>query len=152
MMSGWLRLNQKELDKGTPKKINGVEVVVFLSPYDIPDAVRGDFDESLNRFVIRFKYVGGTEEPNEPVERESHDEHVTLVVGRHSHRLYRVEIDVVSLGANEIVLDVVSHDLDEAIDWLAKKRERPRNRGRYDVAKMAISERKDELFRDLATK
>jgi hypothetical protein len=151
MMSGWLSLKQNELDKGTPRNINGVEVVVFLSPYDIPEGVRGDFDESLNRFVIRFKYVGGPEEPNEPVERESHDDHVTLVVGRHSHRLYRVEIDVMRLGANGIVLKV-AQDLNEAIDWLSEKRQRPSNRGRYDVAKMAISERRDDLFRELAAK
>ena len=151
MMSGWLRLNQSELNKGTPKKINGVEVVVFLSPYDIPEGVRGDFDESLKRFVIRFKYLGGPEKPNEPLEQVSQDDHVTLAVGRNSHRLYRVEIDVMSLGADEIVLKV-AEDLDEAIDWLSEKRHRPSNRGRYDVAKMAISERKDELFRELATK
>lgn len=148
-MSGWLELEQDKLDEGTQREIRGVEVMVFLSPYDIPEAVRGSFDKSIDRFVIEFKYLGGPEEPNEPLDKESQDKHVVLAVGRHSHRLYRIEVDVVSLGVEAVGLHVLEDEMDGAIDWLSDQRERPGNRGHYEIVKKAISEHSTELFRDL---
>jgi hypothetical protein len=147
-MPGWLKLDPRKLERERKEEVSGARVVVFLSPYDTPEAVRGFFDKALNRFVIQFKYLGCSEEPDEPLDTESHDQHICLRVGRHSHRLYKVEIDVEQLGVSAVGLDVLQQ-VDDAIDWLDSERRRPSNRGRYGVTKQAISDRKDDLLSEL---
>lgn len=147
-MSEWLKLDRRTLNKPSRKSIRGADVTVFLSPYDVPEAVRGDVDEATGRFVIQLKYLGNPATPNEPLDTESEEGPLVLKVGRHSHRLYRVELDLAALGVDQVQVRFFQ-ELDEAINRLSSRRRRPQNRGHYDVAQQALSERGSDLLREL---
>lgn len=147
-MSTWLRLNRHKMNRPLRRRIKGAEVTVFLSPYDVPEAVRGGVDMSTGRFTIQFKYLGCSEDPDEPLDAEAEDGPVVLRVGRNSHRLYRIELDTESLGVDRVEIRVLKA-VDDAIDDLSKRRQRPPNRGRYDVTRQALVERGHDLVREL---
>lgn len=147
-MMEWLRLNRHNLNKPSRKSIRGAEVIVFMSPYDIPEAVRAGVDAATGRLVIQFKYSAGSEDPDEPLDTESKAGPVRLMVGRHSHRLYRVELDAVRLNVDQVEVHVLQK-VDEAIDRLSENRRRPPNRGHYGVARKVIAERGGDLLKEL---
>lgn len=95
-MDGWLRL--KNILEATGKaEPPGVLFNVVVSPYDVPEAVRG-FKVPGGRFRIEFRYIDG-EEPGRQVPL---DGHVTVTEGRHSHRLLALEVDVAAIGARSV--------------------------------------------------
>jgi hypothetical protein len=143
-MSDWLTLNPAALNKARHEQIRGVEVQVLLSPYDVPEAVRGYYDRHIRRFVIEFRYISG----DESLIPDAQDEHITLKIGRNSHRLYRIEIDVDRLKAPAVALKLV-HAVDQAIDRLVQRSRRSPREGNYEVAKEVILERGNELFQSL---
>lgn len=77
----------------------GVSIKVSLSPFDVPDAVRGNYDERLKRFIIEFRYI-----QDEPWARMDAGEHVAFRIGRTSHRLYGIELDADGLNVEEVSL------------------------------------------------
>ncbi|MCE9637556.1 MAG: hypothetical protein K8T90_17795 [Planctomycetes bacterium] len=105
----WIRLDQRRYGASETEDRSGVEFHLVVSPYDLPDAVRGFFDRERKRFIIEFKYIS----PEETTESRV-DAHVSVHTGRRSRRLYRIDVDVTSLGAEQVVLRVKS-----AVDALA---------------------------------
>jgi len=103
-----------------------------MSPYDIPQAVRGEFDEDRKRFVIEFRYIS----PEETASRQI-DEHVILHVGENSGRLCGIEADVEAMNVNAVLL---------RIDRAAEESINPRLKPNYDVAKKIITEKARELW------
>jgi hypothetical protein len=97
----------------------GVQVELSLSPYDLPEAVRGSFDDSLQKFIIEFKYVQGEEWTRRPA-----GDYAILRVGRNSNRLYGLEIDLAALGQSRVSVERV---VDQALESL--KTERPEKPG-----------------------
>jgi len=89
--------------------IKGVELDVSVSPYDVPTAVHGDFDEEENQFVITFDYIG-TEERTQ----RAGEEPVQMEIGRYSGRIYRIIVDVNALGAEAVGLNL--RKVNEAIE------------------------------------
>ena len=75
-----------------------VEVEVFISPFEIPRAVRGFYDEQRKRFVVDFKYI--TQEPTEY--KDFGPSEVTTKVGSKTGRILGFEIDVDALGASSV--------------------------------------------------
>jgi len=150
-MSEWIELDSDELNPPRHADIKGVDVMVFLSPYEVPDAVRGALDQRADRFAIDFRYLGSPDKPNEPLETEAGPGHrdITLKVGRNSQRLYRIEIDVKKLKADRVRLTMILEQVKEALHDLAARRTKPGNCEHYDLAEKVISEKKDELLKDL---
>ncbi len=105
----WIRLDPRHYGTSEKEDRNGVEFHLHVSPYDLPDAVRGFFDRERGRFAIEFKYISPEDTHEQKV-----DEHVSVRVGKSSRRLYRIDLDVASLGAEQVVLRVKS-----AVDALA---------------------------------
>ena len=56
-MSDWIELEAGKFEKPAVECLKGVTVQVFMSPFDIPRAVRGRFDQSISRFAIEFEYI-----------------------------------------------------------------------------------------------
>lgn len=106
--SHWLRVDPATFDPDETVVRQGVRFHVFLSPYDLPDAVRGELEPSSKRFIIEFRYV--TDEPTKTV---IVDKHVSLLIGEASKRLRQITVDVIGLGTNEVALRI-----DRAIDAL----------------------------------
>lgn len=104
----WQHIDPTEFPQTHPTEteIRGVTVSVGLSPYDIPDAVRGGYDSSIEAFLIEFRYIG-----TEPWVRKKAQDHLHLRVGKHTKRLYGIEIDTAAVGAQRVEL-VLHQELD----------------------------------------
>jgi hypothetical protein len=136
----WLHVEPNSYDEGEDVSRKGVAFHVFLSPYDLPEAVRGRYNETLRRFVIDFKYV--TEEASDLLKV---DAYVKLRVGHRSRRLYQIEVDVQGLGASQVALKI-----GQAIDQLPSLLDTPRlPTGNFTVAKAVIQRKQPELLEAL---
>lgn len=84
-----------------------------LSPYDVPERAEATYDASEKRFRIEFEYLT----PNEPrVMKHVSENGITLWIGRHSSKLYAVEIEDITADAiPDVRIEIV-----EAIDGLTK--------------------------------
>lgn len=147
-MSDWLKLDQSKLarDRAETRTERGVEIRLTLSPYDVPEAVRGYVDEQLKRFVIEFRYI-----QEEDWMRKEHDAHLGLRIGKNSSRLYGIEIDTAGLGASRVLLNTtVAEMVDRALDSLSEQPNGERRKGNYSVAKAVVDTESSELLRELA--
>jgi hypothetical protein len=141
-MAKWIRLDSDQLNPPTREKIRGVEVVVLLSAYDVPEAVGGDYDNELKKFVINFKYIV----EDEPVTYKKAARHVTFRVGKNSGRLYGIEIDVDKIKEKSVNLSILVPNVVEAIGKLESNPRLVRRRGNYRLAKRVITENGLELL------
>ena len=53
-MSDWVPLDAAQLSPAKRQRIQGVDITVVMSPYDVPEAVRGQYDEGIHRFGLNF--------------------------------------------------------------------------------------------------
>jgi hypothetical protein len=148
-MAKWLQVNLDTTAAERRGWIRGVNVELLVSPYDIPEAVRGWFDETRKLFVIDFKYMA-----DEPRETKRHDRYTTLVVGKNSCRLYGMELDVKALQAERIELKIelkiaVVNEVNEALEGLVRQPLAPSRLDNYILAKNAVSITQTELFSPL---
>lgn len=81
--------------------VDGVDLIVELSPYDTPRSIVGEYDQVKQRFVIRFQYID--DEPARTNIRAH--EGIEVREGRYSGKLLSVSIpvDVASLDAVAIL-------------------------------------------------
>ena len=146
-MSDWVPLTIQTLAFSRHRKIRGVDIDLVISPYDIPEAVRGEYDKNLRRFVIEFRYMS-----DEPWEYDKYDSGIALRIGRHSGRLYGIEVDVHALDAQRINLRMtVEKAVANAINRLVHQSEKIQRRENYEIAKEAIQEKQNEIFESLIT-
>ncbi|MBM4054124.1 MAG: hypothetical protein FJ264_05520 [Planctomycetes bacterium] len=148
----WFPVNPKnveELTQRLPTEGSKVKVEFMVSSYDIPEAVRGFYSEEKDRFIIEFKYIG-----NEPAKPQLQDDYVTFMVGKNSGRLYGIEIDVKTLGVEEVELRMqISKIKDEVRKTLDNLIQKPINRLRQDnyrLTQKALSEIEDKLYSPLS--
>lgn len=130
-----------------------VTIEMTLSPYDVPNQVRGDYDDSTKRFVIDFKYIDA-----EDRRRVDLGEHVSASVGSRSGRIYSLFIDIDALGAEAVALKIVEdcvHDgANQALEKMASiyrgmaESQKP-NTKNYSVAQRIIRDYWPHLKRDL---
>lgn len=136
----WIRLSARKYADEVPEKTQGVEFNVHVSPYDLPDAVRGWFDRERKRFVIEFRYL-----TDEHTQSRTADQHVTFHVGERSGRVYRIEADVNSLGVDKVQLRMVS-----AVDTFAHSVGNAAPQDNYQAVKGALSDKSDQLLAAMA--
>jgi hypothetical protein len=96
--------------RSRPEK--GLAYTVFVSPYDVPHAVRGMYDDDDHIFIIEFRYI-----QDEPIRLMAWDENTTLRLGKHSGRLFGLQVDVDRVGAGTVKLDFVS-EIDQLVNKL----------------------------------
>ena len=141
-MAEWLHL---DLDTEAAKRhelIRGVEVELSVSPYDIPEAVRGYFSEVKDRFVVEFKYMA-----YEPTETKSEDRYTSLVLGKNSRRLYAIELDVTALQVDKVELRIgVVKEVNDTLDHLLQRSSAQTRLDNYRLAKDAILIAQEQLF------
>jgi len=134
----WISVNLNS--KLAPKTIldRGVLVSVQASPHDVPKAVRGGWDPAIQRFVIEFRYLD-----NETYVKERGDENLTLRIGKNSHRLLGLELDLKSLRASTVALEFTHALRDKAMREIENVVQRRENSGssdsvNYEFARMAL--------------
>ena len=135
MSREWIELDPAELDEPRDVLLDGVPVTLMAAPNDVPDGIRGYFDERLKRLVIEFRY--SSDEPwrrvPDPVR------HVSFRLGRNSRRLYALEVDL--NAAKESWVSLVVQAIEEQ-----KKELRSRWRRNYDIASNLVQERAPQLL------
>jgi len=111
---------------------------LYVSPYDVPEAVRGDFDGATQRFNIDFRYL--SEEDTRP---EQIEPGLQAMVGIKSERLYRLSIDLSRQHVSAVELRLV---VNKALDRLKAAKTNTRSLGNYTVAGEIISNPALSLF------
>ena len=105
----------------------GVELHVQISPYDIPQALRGHYNDEANRFEIEFQYL-----TEEPLMEKIADQYVSFFVGKKSGRLYKIQMDVKAMKAQKVTLRLaptamISQEISKLNEHI------PRRRDNYNV-------------------
>ena len=143
MMSQWIKVDSRAVNTRHVESRNGIEIEVFVSPYDVPAAVRGSYADEIKKFAIDFRYLT---EPEESIPEGGFDRHVQFFVGKGSKRLQRIVVDVDDLDANAVSLRII-----KSIHALAAQRQSPLRDGNYEMASKVIEEKKQELFATAGT-
>ncbi len=142
----WIRLDPSKLEKPERSIVGDhIEVQVFMSPYDVPEAVGGQYDAQIKRFVIEFKYLD-----DEKYNKVSQAEHLAVRIGKNSGRLLGIELDVDALKAQAVGLKIITPKVVErmaieAVDHLAKSGNEPRM-ANYRIAREIIAGHGERLF------
>lgn len=153
-MSEWLRLKPTPSRKQAPPA-PGVLFDVVVSPYDVPEAVRG-FRTAGGKFRIEFRYIDGPE-PHAPEQKL--DEHITCIEGKYTHRLLALEVDLRAMGAKSVGVSITTAEpnpeqlrrsLENAFERLVQQHLCQPNRQAFESTRDAVKSREDELISQLA--
>jgi hypothetical protein len=141
-MGEWIKIEPESLGKPETKMVSGVEIRLLVSPYDLPQQVRGMYDDAIKKFVIDFSYLDSEETKTEKI-----DKYLTAFAGKNSGRLYKIQIDVDALKVQSVQLNLgIPQVLSTSIDQLRSSyAERGDN---YDAVNKVIAAKQNELFRD----
>jgi hypothetical protein len=134
LTSKWIEVDPKAVNLPKTEKLDGVEVTVMMSPYDVPQALRGRYDDTSRRFVIEFRYLG-----EEETRDETHREHVVLRLGKNSGRLYGIVLDVDAMKASWVQLVLL------ALKEREEMRRRPLRHENYVLAGQLLQQNEPVL-------
>lgn len=146
-IAGWIDLKQDILNESSKERINGVSVNLIISPLEAPLAIRGDYEQDVKLFVIRFKYV-----KREKLIREEIDKHISFYTGKESNKIHKIEIDVDALNASAVDINLlhnVEDDVTEALESYKKSNSRVED-SIFDIASKAIHNHSKDLFQELS--
>jgi hypothetical protein len=136
----WINIEPQLIDEGMVVRTSPMGVVVrrYLSPYDIPDAVRAIIHDG-NLVELKFRYMED-EEPVETLDTIAFQSDGVAKLGRHSNRLY-------SLSVRSVTPESALNRADDIISKLTTSR--PSSARKYDVAKRALEAAKPQLIESL---
>lgn len=148
--SKWIKVEPSELVNDViEEKRNGVQIHIGVSPYNIPSAIRGSYDEAIQKFVIAFQYLD-TETKEKT--KASLSNNLTLEIGIHSGRIYRVLIDVIKLGVEDLRLSVSVDQIDDAFREFSEHGARRDTRSRSMAPlRAAFKQKRGKLFPENVT-
>jgi hypothetical protein len=132
----WIWIDPETVIQPESKRLGGVHITLMMSPYDLPEAVRGFYSSKRDRFVIQFKYLA-----DEPTKPEAAGSFVSLRLGEKSGRLYELDLDVRREDAQVVALMI------KAIDELAQAPHKPARPDNYLAAKNLLSRMAPQLLR-----
>lgn len=114
-VADWIEVDESKYNqiKRAHSGVDSRSVIIemSLSPYDVPNQVRGDYDEISKKFVIDFKYID-----SEDVKALILDNHMSAMVGKSSGRIYSLMIDIDAIGAESVALKIKEEKLHEDAD------------------------------------
>ncbi|HEX8398808.1 MAG TPA: hypothetical protein VF644_15350 [Pyrinomonadaceae bacterium] len=141
--TGWIDIDLSSFKIKRTTTIRGNEVELFVSPYDIPKAVRASLDEDKRYLTIEFKYLN-----EEPTEDKKENNYVEYKLGKASHRLQAIKIDIDNLMKQEnIKFNITKRDkLLSAINILLRKTNGESPRDNYELVQDAIRAKENEIL------
>lgn len=101
-MGEWVRVSADEFAASETRNIRGVAVEVFVSPFDLPDRVRGEYDPQNRQFVVEFGYIDAPERDT----RRRKEDHITVVQGRNTGRIQKILLDVDAMNAEKVQIQI----------------------------------------------
>ncbi|HEY2971008.1 MAG TPA: hypothetical protein VGJ48_00720 [Pyrinomonadaceae bacterium] len=133
-MSEWVNINidteglreERELE-------DGVRVIVSPSPYDVPGAIKAEFDRSKGQLRILFRYIG-----TEPVKRQSGQAGVLFGMGKNSGRLYEIDVKIDEADMRELTANELTARISHEIDHVPKVSSYGERKENYRLAKQAL--------------
>ncbi len=140
-MSDWVNLNiDTESLKEEKELEDGVKVIVSPSPYDVPGAMKAEFDASSSKLRILFRYIG-----SEPVKHQAGKQGLAFGVGKNSGRLYEIgmTLDAADIDDADIpgLVKRISGEIDRLADIYGNERKE-----NYRLVKRALNLRQVPLF------
>jgi len=139
-MNTWIPVNRGTFEDGKIERFHGVEIKVFISPYDIPEAIGAGYDDKIDRFVIKFRYLS-----EEPTYEQKQDDVISLKLGKRSSRICEVIIDMKKVNASEVKLCLVEA-VTNAINQFEKRNPNAGPLERFEVSKNLINENRSQIF------
>jgi hypothetical protein len=140
----WIKVDGLALNTPREASIGGEHVMLRLSPHDVPCGVRGSLIASggVEKFLVEFRYIDEEDWRIEP-----HSEGVAVRTGKHSGRLFGIEVESRMLKK---VGDSVRIEVFTAIDGAVQSK-RGSNSARsmlenFMVAKKAVESVANRLF------
>lgn len=119
-VADWIQVDESKYNKIKQSSAGldsrTVIIEMSLSPYEVPNQVRGDYDDDAKKFVIDFKYID-----SEDLVPLDIDKHMSAFVGRRSGRLYSLLIDIDAMGAEAIELKIKEEDVHKGAEAAFKK-------------------------------
>lgn len=152
-MSEWININFEDIElierKRKKKEVKtGIQLNLYISPYDIPDAVRGYYDKKNRKFVIEFSYIG-----KEKIKDKKLNDDISLGVGINSNRIYKIYIDINYLNDSKnskpktVKLNFIIDKLNSAIDNFSKSIESKYSKlDNYNVVKGLLEKKIDKIY------
>jgi|GEM_PF-1985856 len=114
-VADWIEVDESKYNqiKRAHSGVDSRSVIIemSLSPYDVPNQVRGDYDDSSKKFVVDFKYID-----SEDVKVVVLDSHMSAMVGKSSGRIYSLLIDIDAIGADSVELKIKEKKLHQDAD------------------------------------
>jgi hypothetical protein len=95
--------------------INSDGARLTISLYDVPEGISTSFDPKSNQFTVRFAYVT----PGEATKSVDVGPNITVYVGKHSNRLYRLIVS----GVKKVKLFNIQSAVMSAVDELKRNAE-----------------------------
>lgn len=145
----WIKLDPQALTEAQreelPDSDPDVKIHLSVSPYDVPEAFRGFFNESGDRFIIQFKYLL----PDEPTQERPADHATTLHVGKNSGRLYGIEVDVQALEQEVSSVGIELRLINVAENALRRFETESERRKNVSVAQNVLADHEEELARTM---
>jgi len=139
-MNKWLALDPIQLQRSQEEFLGGVTVEVYLSPYDIPEAIGRHDDQDKNKCIIEFRYI----DKDESLTPRVHDNNITLVVGKRSGRIYRIEIE--GCDPSRVSLHMRESEIENAFNRLTQNKLPSRNLNNYKLIQDILTHQGKELF------
>ncbi len=143
--ANWVYLDSDTIDRDVNKEhrklIGGVDVLVRLSPYDVPIAMRSTIDRDHNRAKLEFRYIGSDESLDViPVSDD-----MDVLLGKTSRRLYAISVDrnLLSHASSSQQIESSFENAFRKLQSLSLKHLRPEN---YTAAKKAMAAKTLEVF------
>jgi hypothetical protein len=141
----WIKIDHGSIKTRKRKNIKGLQIEVSVSPYDVPEAIRGYKKDKSNRCIIQLRYLND----DEPKKSVVHDQNLSYVVGKNSRRLYSLEFDVDSSLLERwkpFEHKLKWAEMSKTIDSLAGDKDEPVNEENSELVKEAILHHRSELF------
>jgi hypothetical protein len=124
-MATWISVEPESANVPHLEWVRGIQVKVFASPHDVPIAVKGEYEQDCDRFVIRLKYV---DQDSSGLNRELSDDGVIHVYkGVSSGRVERIEVDVKKKKAATVELNIMVDQPSSLIEHVRDRLKELRN-------------------------
>jgi hypothetical protein len=130
-MSEWVNLNIDTESLKVAKELeDGVKVIISPSPYDVPGAIKAEYDRTKSELRINFRYIG-----TEPLKYRPAQAGCSFAVGKNSGRLYEIGVKLEAQDIREQDIPELVARIASEIDRLPHNEEREEN---YQLAKRAL--------------
>ena len=121
----------------------GLGLTLLVPPHEIPQAVRGNYDNQLNRFVIELRYPD-----DEDFKCTTVDDMVRLRVGKKSNRLLGIELDTTRLKVETVQFQIqeLKAELQKVLNKLQQEETSIDEQQNYSFARKAIESKQQILL------